>query len=202
MSKDITAEEISALDELYKIPDEAVVYFEEDTGKLISVTNRIDPLLNYPYIKVDNSEVVTIRSGKESFDDYKVLLDLKTKEFKLSAYYDKNPVYVKWNDAVYQIPKNNNDNDIHLIQDKKQSSWTLKISPLALKALNIRSTSPNYRIEFYVTEEDDANVLKDTLKFEINKIKNYEMVLKTPSATETVSVYSRKIFDTYGHTEI
>jgi hypothetical protein len=184
---------------------EAIVHFDPECGKVVSVGNSIlDD--GFPYIKVRYSEVEKILSGHETVDQYKVLLDPDTKEYSLETWYDSTIKILSWDENMYRIPlveQASESSDVILYQNLKDKTWTFKIR---WDIFNVISRSNNRLAtytEFYVTRANDANVLLQTIRFNVDHINDKgETFIQGIDFDQPISVYCRKIFNTYAHVQI
>lgn len=203
MSNELTLEEIEKIVNQTKFDNSYYVYFDVETGNITQVSNKL--LSDENYIRVEYFEIKDIIDGKEPLTDYKVIIDLKTKKYGLQSFRDFLPQSFLWNEFVYKIPLDNSkiDNaDIVFEQNKNKNKWVIKFSKEVYQLLLDRKTfmSLEELLHFYITEEDDMNILIETVKFKISEInENREFILRSNSASQSVSVYCRKIFDTYSH---
>jgi hypothetical protein len=176
------------------------VYYNIETGEVLSLSNEKDD--SNPFIKVEASEVTTLISGKESFNDYKVVLNLATKEYVLQAYYDKEAKYLSWDDSIYRIPvvsEFSNLNDISIVQDTTLKTWQFNFSPSVLKMLLNRQQHIG-TINFYITKSFDANILYKTIRINVPDIdEDGRVTITSETAASAASIYCFKIFDLYGH---
>lgn len=197
MSTEMTLEELLSLG---TFDSSMYVYYDIETGNVLSVSNEKNESL--PFIKVEASEVSTIVSGKENVGDYKVVLDLASKEYVLQAYYDKEAKYLSWDTTVYRFPvitEFNNTLDVLAIQDQSLGTWTFQFSSSIHKILVTRQHYVGV-INFYITKFDDANVLYETIRIDIGQIdKDGKIIITSNTALTSASVYCFKVFDSYGH---
>jgi hypothetical protein len=182
-------------------PCDTLIYFNPTTGELRYLTGELIPDDPY-YIRVNPAEVSDLIHNKTSPSDYRVVMDFKTNEYILQNILEGDVRSFNWNDEVYQIP-NEGIGSLTLIQDSKQSSWTLSLTDQVKKSLASQQLHINYNLAFYVTKPDDVNVLYSILKFRVIDITTTgTFTIKDESALHPVSVYCRKVFDSYLHKQI
>lgn len=181
-------------------PPEYYVYFDVDTGSISSINNYLDNTLVSNFIKVNYAEVYGLITGKEVSSDYRVVLDFKTNEYILQNVAQEGIRSFNWSEEVYQIPNIDQHCDLKLIQDKKNSIWTLEITDKIKNILARQTTGMDYNLAFYSTKIDDVNVLYGILKFPVKKLLPSGVCsIVDDSAKLDTSVYCRKIFDFYSH---
>lgn len=201
---DLTPDEIAVIvaQSAWK-PPEYFVYFDIDSGNISSINNYLDESNEHSFIKVNFAEVHDLIHGKEVPSDYRVVLDFKTNEYILQNVAQEGIRSFNWSEEVYQIPKIKHQCDLHLIQDKNNATWTLKISEKIRTILSKQTTGMDYNLTFYATKVDDVNVLYGILKFPVKHIlASGSYAIDNNSAKLDVSVYCRKIFDFYSHEEL
>lgn len=195
---EMTVEELIALQEAMSQPAGHYVYFSPDTGELRYISNELiedDPY----YIKVNFAEISELTLNKDTPANYRVVIDFKTNEYILQNIADGDIRSFNWNDEVYQIPTDASGS-ITLIQNSKDSTWTLTITEQVSKSLTGQAHHVNYNLAFYITKPDDVNVLYHILKFRVIDVTTTgSFTIKHESAKETCSVYCRRVFDSYQH---
>jgi hypothetical protein len=180
-------------------PPEHFVYFDKESGDIKMVTNMIDDASSDPYIKVNFVEIEGIMSGKEVPTEYKVVLDFTTGDYMLQHVSSDGPRSFNWNDEVYKLPKTHDNADVVLVQNLKNKTWSIEISDVVRKMLSRDNNYNNFKINFYVTDPDDVNVLHQVLRFTVKDVlSETNHTIEMTSESET-SVYCRKMFNTYSH---
>lgn len=181
---------------------EAIVHFDPESGNVMSVGNEVIDN-GFPYISVRFSEVEKIISGHERPDQYKVLFDPDTREYTLETWYDTTIKILSWDENMYKIPlveSAPDSADVVLIQDTKNLTWTFKIRWDIFNVMRHSNERLKTYTEFYVTRANDANVLLQTIRFNIDYIdENGETLIEGVDFDQLISVYCRKIFNSYAH---
>ena len=197
---DLTPEEIEAIvAKTQWRPPEHFVYFDKDTGDIKILTNVIDAAVTDPYIKVNFVEIEGIMSGKETPTEYKVVLDFTTGDYMLQHVSSDGPRSFNWNDEVYKLPKTHDSADVVLVQDLKHKVWSIEISDVVRKMLSRDNNYNNFKINFYITDPDDVNVLHQVLRFTVKDVLSDKQPTIEMTSDEDISVYCRKMFNTYTH---
>lgn len=185
---------------------ESIVYFDEDTGNLTSVSNVINDSPD-PYIVVHYSDVEKILTGHETMNRYRVVLCESTNEYVLESWFDKKLAILSWDEHMYKIPKYESlpmeEHDIVVIQNTKTNKWIFKINWNVFHVLSRSSKRIGQYSEFYITRSNDANVLLHTIRFNTDFIdSNGETEIDGVDFDQPISVYCRKIFNSYAHIQI
>lgn len=181
------------------------INFDASTGEIKKITNRKDDA--FPYIEIDKETHADFVLARKSAFDYLVLPsgdDEKT--YKLTEKH-KDLLDFDVDKSVHNIKKVdqiNIDNGIVIKQDLKNGTWTFSVTP---KLKSFLTTTTYYKDKthyFYVTNEDDPNILLDNLEVPMWKIlyKDEETLEGTDlkvAQTPNVSVYCGKVFKNYIH---
>ena len=197
-AKEMTLEELIALQKELSRPAGHYVYFNPDTGELRHISNEL--IVDDPYyIKVNFAEISDLVNNKDTPANYRVVMDFKTNEYMLQNIEDGDIRSFNWNDEVYQMP-NEGPASITLTQNMQQGTWTLDITEQVSKSLVGQSNHASYNLAFYATKPDDVNVLYGILKFRVIDVTTTgSFTIKHASASVPCSVYCRKVFDSYQH---
>lgn len=177
------------------------VSFEKDTGKILSISNEKTDDANI--IEVPLSDVVTLIEGKESFKDYAVEYNAKTKSLDFVNKFEHVLDHYSVNDFIYEMPEDDcEDPDIMLIQDVPNTCWKIKIGDDLRKNLRAKGVKLNQGMLFSITAKGDPNVLYKTLSAHFGTVvnDNYFIVpfsMPFEEEHEQISVYTSRRFDTY-----
>lgn len=169
------------------------IFFDRETGKITAIDK--DP--NYrknDKISAEFSDIKHIIDTTKSIDDYKVVFDDKTKKYQLK---EIENIQQSKDNFVYKIPKGNKENlDIKILQDNVLGFWVVTLTESIFESIKTNSSG----IEFYITVENDANILIDTLRvIDQDFDENRQAAYRRDSSFEKVSIYCRKFFDSYLH---
>ena len=178
------------------------VYFEPDTGNIISVTNDVEDRDDYPSVDTTFEDVEDILSGEEFITNVKVIYNTKSKLYELDRNTLDNYVY-NINDWLYEC-KDGKNSDIQIIQDLKHTCWKFYISDELKAKLNEQNVTLNVDCHFHITEKNNPNVLHKTLSFPLTELRNkFYIVLPFSEQYEfdgvPVSIYTIRKFDTYSY---
>ena len=106
---------------------------------------------------------------------------------------------------IYQMPVSTKPQEgINLIQNVANGTWSASIQGDTIKAIEeLAENNKGLRQLFYVTAEDNPNILHDTLMVDLNKlVEEGEYELKTfdkQSVKLNISVYCRNEYNEYNH---
>jgi hypothetical protein len=179
--------------------------FREDTGEIWKLTNELDE--STPYIEVDMQTYREFAEETKKLEDYMIVPsgneDLKY-EIKFKH---KDLLSFDVDKSVHQIQKVSTvdtNNAFIIEQNIKNGIWTVMLTP-QLKELLTQTTyykDKNHLV--FVTQQDDPNILLDTLDIKMwkilydDKIEMLEQNKEVAKRTD-VSLYCGKIFENYLH---
>ena len=183
------------------------IQFNQETGEPLAV----GPNKEGSCIEIDNTIANEIKDGVKQLNQYKVILDEKTKTYVLSEIRldsDLTEQYITEVPAskiIYQMPVSTKPQEgINLIQNVDNGTWSASIQGETIKAIKeLAENNKGLRQLFYVTAEDNPNILHDTLTVDLNKlVEEGEYELKTfdkQSVKLNISVYCRNVYNEYNH---
>ncbi len=183
------------------------VQFNQETGEPLAV----GPNKEGSCIEIDNTIANEIKDGVKQLNQYKVILDEKTKTYVLSeirldsSLTEKYITEVPASKIIYQMPVSTKPQEgINLIQNVVNGTWSASIQGETIKAIKeLAENNKGLRQLFYVTAEDNPNILHDTLTVDLNKlVEEGEYELKTfdkQSVKLNISVYCRNVYNEYNH---
>ena len=183
------------------------VQFNQETGEPLAV----GPNKEGSCIEIDNTIANEIKDGVKQLNQYKVILDEKTKTYVLSEIRldsnltEKYITEVPASKIIYQMPVSTTPQEgINLIQNVANGTWSASIQGDTIKAIKeLAENNKGLRQLFYVTAEDNPNILHDTLMVDLNKlVEEGEYELKTfdkQSVKLNISVYCRNVYNEYNH---
>ena len=183
------------------------VQFNQETGEPLAV----GPNKEGSCIEIDNTIANEIKDGVKQLNQYKVILDEKTKTYVLSEIRldsnltEKYITEVPASKIIYQMPVSTKPQEgINLIQNVDNGTWSASIQGETIKAIKeLAENNKGLRQLFYVTAEDNPNILHDTLTVDLNKlVEEGEYELKTfdkQSVKLNISVYCRNVYNEYNH---
>lgn len=185
---------------------EAIVYFDIETGQVKAVTNEIT-VSEFPYITVDFRQVKKVMSGHETMDHYRVFRDTETGTYRLESW--EEILKLPTDNDTYKIPKFNNLSEVEnfdfvVIRNTNNNTWEIQIGQVVLQVLKTMSARSGKRyLEFYITTEDDINILLNTLKVDVLKVgaDGYIVVDDDLALPNNISVYCKKLFNSYAFIE-
>ena len=183
------------------------IQFNQETGEPLAV----GPNKEGSCIEIDNTIANEIKDGVKQLNQYKVILDEKTKTYVLSEMRldsdltEKYITEVPASKIIYQMPVSTKPQEgINLIQNVDNGTWSASIQGETIKAIKeLAENNKGLRQLFYVTAEDNPNILHDTLTVDLNKlVEEGEYELKTfdkQSVKLNISVYCRNVYNEYNH---
>tara|TARA_B100000212_G_scaffold337865_1_gene313465 strand:- start:1432 stop:1959 length:528 start_codon:yes stop_codon:yes gene_type:complete len=164
--------------------------FDKDTSKVIGLQNY-SPDNKYA-LEVNEDLYVDFIENPDKKDNYVVKFDLSKKEYKLLEYEQPKFNYdIK--DVIYHVPKEHKA-DCMITRSIEWRNWKLNVNVKEKLLLN-----PNQVCKFSITKENDPHLLIRTFSATVEQIAKGHMVQFEHNEEEgDVSVYTPKIFNTYG----
>lgn len=179
--------------------------FAESTGEIWKITNEVDE--SSPYIEVDMETYKEFSLEQKMMKDYVIVPsgndDLKY-EIKLKH---KDLLTFDVDKSIHQISKVSTvdtNNAFIIKQDIENGKWIMSMTP----QLRVLLTQTTYYKEknhlIFVTQQDDPNILLDTLDIKLWTILYDDQFEYTDCDSNVakrldVSLYCGKIFDNYIH---
>ena len=184
------------------VATKSYVEFNADNGELISVRSSLPDGTN-SFIEVPFEKIKSLKDGIETFNQYVVEYNGKTKalELKYKNEIEFNNFSVK--EFIYQIPLTNiDDADITVIQDIDNTCWKILIGKEFKKSLRDKGIALNSTLYFSVTAKNDPNILYKLMScnFAQSVKQNYFVIPFTEKfeyELSNISVYTVRLFDTY-----
>ena len=180
-------------------------YYDSITLDIIYIKSHFEEDDKYHYIELLQSEVVDI--AVPSVNDFSIVeVDGKKQVVQKQKTIKIDTI----EDIIYQIPKTDADPtikisqanyifDLLIEQDNSKKEFRIRLSS-AIKDQYDRK-SLNQDMSFYVTAENDPNILYKTLKVHINELlKNHYYTIPYNDFEDTdCNIFSRRYFQQYLH---
>lgn len=178
--------------------------FKEDTGQLWKLTNELDT--STPYLEIDRETMIEFAEERKRLSDYIAVpctdgeskYELRFKHFTIESF--------NVDRSIHKFPKGPLTEKLvlNVIQDTVSGVWYSSLSKDLRNLLNTTSYYKDKNHLLFVTDQDDPNVLLDTLKIEFNDILSSEKIIikntnKKIAQRHDVSVYCGKVFENYSH---
>ena len=178
-----------------KYIEEYFVYFDKDTGSLLSITNERQPQFE-TFIEVDFEDVKQFFTGEFNFINYKVALQNDGSiKFVNKA---ENNLAFKSNIVEYIRPTNK---EAMLNVTWNTDHWAFSIHQDFLQ--NPRAKSLNAKLHFYITLENNINFLIRSVEIQLrNLVGNAQVVVPFETDKETdienIAMFTLPFFESYG----
>lgn len=184
------------------IPTHKYVYFDND-GNLLSVSNVNVETGNY--IRVEQSEIENILTGKEQFWHYQVIFDTIKKTYVLKHVFNDEKINLDVNVDVFRIPRNNVQRpDLRLIQNIKNKKWQFCLDSAIRDNFKSKNIHLDRLLTFSITKFNDPHQLERFLVMRIADLLHkdtieFEFVSDLELDATALSVYTTKRLETYLH---
>jgi hypothetical protein len=203
MDEDIDSLEF--LKQLLSTPEMLMYYFHYDpsNGKIINLRNYLE-VDEYPYLKFPQTDF----NSEISIDDYQIIDNDGTKQLVKQKSIE---TISKIDDKVYQINKKLVDPnikisqtnyyfDVLIEQDNIKKEFRIRLSGALKDQYHQDLNSKNHNV-FYVTAENDPNILYKTLDVPLAKLlQYYYYTIPYDNFTEfSCNIFSMRYFNNYLH---
>jgi hypothetical protein len=192
-------EEFLTEEQVYEIANQKFVfdyyvYFDKDSGNILSLSNEPQPYENF--VQVEFEEIQRFFKGEDSFINFKVAFD---KDGSIKFVHKNEGDLIFKNNIIEHVRLNNNENILTIEWSKL--GWTFSIGEQFLQ--HPKAKSLNAKLLFYVTKEDNINVLIRVIEMQLrNLIGNGSVLIpfKTDEEKdiENISIFTLPFFESYG----
>jgi hypothetical protein len=161
--------------------------FDKDTSRIIGLQNYT-PESEYN-LEVSEDAYVDFMTNPDKKNNFVVKYDLSKKEYVLLAYEQPKLTYdIK--DVIYHVPKQSIGDCIIT----RTTEWTLIVNVNEQMLLD-----PRQLCKFSITKANDPHLLIRTFTATVQQITHgYTVQFEYPEEHDNVSIYTPKIFNSYG----
>ena len=170
------------------------VYFDQDTGNIISISNvEQDTETNFI---IDIQDARPYLDGTKSVTRHKVVYDIRTSSYIIVDKYKKLEADV--NDNVYKIKQQDNA-QITVSFLAQSNMWKVTLSDSAKKDLESKKERINQSLQFSVTQKNNPNILHDYFTTTVQQLLENPIMINSQSQFEIdkYSVYTNRKFQKY-----
>jgi hypothetical protein len=170
------------------------VYFDQDTGNIISISNvEQDTETNFI---IDIQDARPYLDGAKSVTRHKVVYDIRTSSYIIVDKYKKLEADV--NDNVYKIKQQDNA-QITVSFLAQSNMWKVALSDSAKKDLESKKERINQLLQFSVTQKNNPNILHDYFTTTVQQLLENPIMINSQSQFEIdkYSVYTNRKFQKY-----
>lgn len=178
------------------IPNFYKVYFDKETGDIVSITNEDNP--NYAnFIEFEYADVSEFLTNKKNISHYKLtFVDVSTPQLILKNSEDINTI------ILTEVPLVDNWNNVLTIENYViLKKWGIQL------LLDRREVYKNYNLnttfEIFIVDELNQNFIYRTLKVSLKELlENDRVYFPHESKYEespTLKIFVKKFFNTYGY---
>lgn len=105
--------------------------------------------------------------------------------------------------SIYQIKKTTQDTDADFTVEQHNDKWIIKMKENLVNVLKGNDFYKEKVYNFYITNEDDPNILLDSFAINMKDLIEGELEVtdidRTVSSRKDVSIFAYRLFDTYQH---
>lgn len=145
------------------------VYYDNKTGKLLSITNELDKTLD-TYIEVDHDEIAGFFTAEKNWHDYLVAhVKVDSGKFVPTLILKDTPIYDFKNNELVHIRQHLSDNPDLLVRwDGTTDSWNFSFRQGVTKLIKDRIRYGS--MSFFVTLNDDFDFLIRRINLPTSKL--------------------------------
>jgi hypothetical protein len=178
------------------IPNCYKVYFDKDTGDILSITNEENA--NYlNFIEFEYADVSEFLTNKKNISHYKLtFVDINTPQLILKNSDDINTI------ILTEVPLVDNWDNVLTIENYViLKKWGIQLS------LDRREIFKNYNLnttfEIFIVDEANQNFIYRTLKVSLKELLETDRVYflheSTYESLSTLKIFVKKFFNSYGY---
>lgn len=173
------------------------VYFDKDTGNLLSITNEEISNLN-SFIEVEYNVVKDFLIGKKLSTNYKVVfVDQSTPAIILQSESEVDLI------TIEEVSMVNNWDSMFTVENYPlQKQWGFQLRPDQREIL--KSHNLNTSFEVFIVDKEDSNFLYRTIKILLKDVIENDRfyvkyILEKESDVNQISIFVKKFFQTVGY---
>ena len=170
------------------------VYFDKDTGNILSVSN-VEQDIETNFI-IDTQDARPYLDGTKNVTRHKVVYDIRTSSYIIVDKYKKLEIDV--NDNVYKIKQQDNA-QITVSFLTQSNMWKVALSDSAKKDLESKKERINQALQFSVTQKNNPNILHEYFTTTVQQLLENPITIDSQSQFEIdkYSVYTNRKFQKY-----
>lgn len=176
------------------------VYFDLDTGKLLSITNKV--LEQYPtYFEAPVQEIEDFLVGTRDMLRHKVIFDVKEQNYKIVSHQESVIAYV--DDHIFRINQIKSPQVI-VVQDLNNRCWSISTSDEVKERMKDVGARLEEVMLFSITQYNNPNILYNHFHVRLRDIiekdsVRFNFTSQIEQEINKVSVYTNKKFERYSH---
>lgn len=180
------------------------IIFNPETLKVSAIRKSRNLPKDLSFVEVNFDEVEPVLSGKEPLQNCRVTYNVKTRKYELLHNSLDTPIY-SVAELIYKIPDKTDDNaDIQVVQDIKNTCWKILIGGRLYSELIGQNVNIDTDVSINLTQKHNPNIFYRRLKFSLKElIKNhcivFDFIQESEFNGEPLSVYTVQRFDTYSY---
>lgn len=164
--------------------------YDKDTGTITGFSNT--PVEDGHFFEITEQQYVDFREGTLNRDNFVVKFDIANKKHVLVPYEQEKPVFDVREIFVEVLP----NKDAQCIIHKQKDQYKIYLQNTnTIPVLQ----HPNRLCKFSITRKDDPHLLLRTFDATVEQISNTHCVrFEDLEEQDEVSIYTPKVFDSYG----
>ena len=173
------------------------VYFEEDSGTILAITNVDQEYDNF--FETDYEDIAPYVEGTKTASLSKVVYNINTSEYNIISKEEKLELLI--DDLIYKItPKENYQ--LGVWKNNPKRCWTINLSESYRQDLEKIKSRPNQSLIFSITQYNNPNILYRHFSCMLNDLIDnpsidFEYASQDEEELTRFSVYTSRKFEKY-----
>lgn len=177
--------------------------YDPDKGTILSIGPMKDESEKGDWSPIDYFTAIEFIELKKRMTDWIAVPDpLNPEVAKLINTVEEQMDY-DISKSIYQIKKTTDDIDANFTVEQHKDRWLLRMKENLVNVLKDNDFYKEKVYNFYITNEDDPNILLDSFQVKMKDLIQGEVVVtdsdKSVCAKKDVSIYAYRLFDSYQH---
>ncbi|MGY8864042.1 MAG: hypothetical protein ACKVJK_00300 [Methylophagaceae bacterium] len=170
------------------------VYFDKDTGNILSISNVEQDIETNFIIAIQDA--LPYLDGTKNVTRHKVVYDIRTSSYIIVDKYKKLEIDV--NDNVYKIEQQANAQVIVSFLPQTRT-WKVALSDNAKQDLQTKKERINQALQFSVTQKNNPNILHEYFTTTVERLLDSPITLDSQMLfnIDKYSVYTNRKFQKY-----
>lgn len=171
------------------------VYYDPSNGKVLHIRNYPESDV-YPFVELESEE---LDDESRKLTDFQIVFNggvpSLIKKIDIAIKFDVNL-------DIYKIEKINQEADLNIDLIIEQDNINRRFIFVLSNNLFVESLSDDRELIFYVTAENDPNILYQTIRFPVRKLiktRKLRIFFDGYENKEPCNIYTKKIFETNLH---
>jgi len=177
--------------------------YDPDKGTILSIGPMKDESEKGDWSTIDYFTAIEFIELKKRMTDWIAVPDPLNPEVAKLINTAEEQMDFDISKSIYQIKKTFDDNDANFTIEQHSDKWLLRMKENLVTVLKDNDFYKEKVYNFYITNEDDPNILLDSFVVKMSDIFKGDVIVdnsnKDVLQKSNVSIYAYKLFDSYQH---